>query len=210
MNSINGLMRINVPERVNRSNPNAPNISKFSLSHPQGNPDQEVEQPEMELDKITGRYSLANKRELSIQEKLEVMRLEQLERSVREHERAHLRTARDLAVSGPTFEYQEGPDGKKYAVKGEVQIDSAPVSGDAEATVEKAFRIQRTALAPSDPSPKDLQAAARARIIESKAHRKLTRETQNQDQENLSPGLNAYQTTRDYQENLYKILELFA
>jgi hypothetical protein len=78
--------------------------------------------------------------------------------------------------------------------------------------LEKAIKIQHTALAPSDPSAKDLQAAAQARIMESKAHRKLDREKQfeNENDNNLAPGLKAYQTTRDLQEHLYKIFELFA
>jgi hypothetical protein len=210
MNAINGLMRLNVPQKVNRSTPNKQDISRSLPSDKRNIPDHEINQPKQELDKVTGRQPVGKGRELTIKEKLEILQLEQLERSVREHEQAHLRTARDLAIGKPSFEYKEGPDGKKYVVNGEVNIDSSPVSGDAEATLEKAIKIQRTALAPSDPSPKDLQVAARARIMESKAHRKLAREKQFENDSNLSPGLKAYQTTRDLQEHLYKILELFA
>jgi hypothetical protein len=212
MNAVNGLMRLNVPEKVNRSTPNGPGISR-SLPSEEGNiQDHKTDQPGQELDDITGRQSVGKGRELTVKEKLEIMQLGQLERSVREHEQAHLRAARDLAIGKPAYEYKEGPDGKKYVVNGEVNIDSSPVSGDAEAALEKAIKIQRTALAPSNPSAKDLQVAARARIMESKAHRKLAREKQfeNDNDNNLVPGLKAYQTTRDLQEHLYKILELFA
>jgi pyruvate/2-oxoglutarate dehydrogenase complex dihydrolipoamide acyltransferase (E2) component len=187
-----------------------PGISKSLPANQRNIPDHKINLPEQELNKIAGIKSVRKGRELTIKEKIEIMELEQLERSVREHERAHLRTARNLAVSQPTFEYKEGPDGKKYAVHGEVKIDSAVAGGDAEEAIEKALKMQRTALAPSDPSSKDLQVAARARIIESKAHRKLAREKQFENNNIQSPGLNAYQTTRDFQENLYKILELFA
>lgn len=168
MNAINGLMRLNVPEKANRSTPNGQDISRSLPSDKQDIQDHKINQPKQELDKITGRQSVGKGRELTIKEKLEILQLGQLERSIREHEQAHLRTARDLAIGKPSFEYKEGPDGKKYVVNGEVNIDSSPVSGDTEATLEKAIKIQRTALAPSDPSPKDLQAAARARIMKTK------------------------------------------
>ncbi|MCP5103293.1 MAG: hypothetical protein GY950_07940 [bacterium] len=52
-----------------------------------------------------------NGNELTIKEKLEVKSMEQQERSVRQHEQAHLRSARDLTVGGASFDYKRGPDG---------------------------------------------------------------------------------------------------
>lgn len=173
------------------------------------------------LNRISEQFSVVDKgKELTIIERLEVRELEQLDRSVRQHEKTHLQTARDIAVGGADFRYKRGPDGKKYAVNGEVDIDASAVSGDTRATIEKAIKVQNTALAPSDPSPKDLRAASQARIMEAKAYRKLSREQQSEEQFKsnaqqpgeipLSSGYNVYQTTVQRQENLYNILDLFA
>jgi hypothetical protein len=202
MKITNTLMRLKLPENGKWSSPDEQNKEVIK--------EKKTNRPENELDRIAARKTIGKEKDLTIKEKLEVVSLKQQERSVREHERAHLRSARNLAISQPTFEYKEGPDGEKYVVHGEVKIDSTSVDGDAEEVLEKARKIQNTALAPADPSSKDLQVAARARILESKAQRKLNREKLTNSDNHLPPGLNAYATARDYQENLYKILELFA
>lgn len=165
----------------------------------------------------TGTTPQASPKELSINEKIKVQQLQQLDRSIKEHEAAHLRAARDIGISTPTYTFKQGPDGQSYAVSGEVSLDFSPVSGDAQATIEKARKIQNAALAPADPSPQDLQVAAQARIMENKAHRKIAREqflTQNQkkdDQEVQNhPATRAYNLQLDHQKNLYTILDLFS
>ncbi|WP_404344592.1 hypothetical protein LG331_01410 [Vreelandella aquamarina] len=102
----------------------------------------------------------------------EIQQLEQLkqtDREVRQHEMAH-QTVGAPYTSGATYEYEVGPDGKRYAVAGEVSIDYGPVPGDPQATVEKMQTVIASALAPADPSPKDLQVAAQARqyLLEAK------------------------------------------
>jgi hypothetical protein len=64
--------------------------------------------------------------------------------------------------SGASFSYQRGPDGRFYAVGGEVSIDTSPVPGDPQATASKAEQIQRAALAPAQPSGQDRAVAAQA------------------------------------------------
>lgn len=94
---------------------------------------------------------------------------------VRAHEAAHLSAAGDLALSGASFTYQRGPDGRAYAVGGEVSLDTSPVSGDPAATLAKAQRIQAAALAPSDPSAQDRSVAAAAAAMAARAGRDLQR-----------------------------------
>lgn len=189
-------------------------------------PQQEVSAVENVVDRNIERLSSSEEPELTQQEKLEVQRLRQTERSVHEHERAHQRAARDLAISSPSYRYERGPDGEKYAVGGEVNIDASLIGADAAETAEKALRIQQAAMAPNDPSPKDMQAATKARMVESKAHRKLNREqalevvvenkTKNlekpEDQlfeKNALPGLNQYKQNLEFQKNLSSMLDLF-
>lgn len=103
----------------------------------------------------------------------EVQRLAQRDREVRAHEQAHIAVGGSLITSGPTYEYTTGPDNQRYAVGGEVGIDTSPVRGDPEATIFKAAQIRAAALAPADPSSADLQAAASATQMEQRARAEL-------------------------------------
>lgn len=81
---------------------------------------------------------------------------------VRAHEAAHLAAAGGLARGGARFSYRQGPDGRSYAVGGEVSLDTGAVAGNPRATLAKARQIQQAALAPGDPSPQDRAVAAAA------------------------------------------------
>ena len=105
-----------------------------------------------------------------------VEQLERRDREVRAHEAAHKAAAGSLARGGPTFDTTPGPDGRRYAVGGEVQIDTSPVSGDPEATLRKAARIRAAALAPADPSPQDRRVAADAAALARQAQSELAAE----------------------------------
>jgi hypothetical protein len=92
----------------------------------------------------------------------QIAKLAQTDREVKAHEQAHMAAAGGLATSGPSFQYTTGPDGKRYAVAGEVNIDTSPVPGDPQATLRKARLIQAAAHAPVDPSSQDQAVAAAA------------------------------------------------
>lgn len=101
--------------------------------------------------------------------------LEKVDRMVRAHEQAHLAAAGAYAMGGPTYEYAIGPDGRRYAVSGEVPIDVSPVPGDPEATLRKARALQAAASAPADPSGQDRAVAAQAAQMEARAQADLMR-----------------------------------
>ena len=63
------------------------------------------------------------------------------------------------AIGGASYTYQVGPDGRRYAIGGEVQIDLSPIPGDPDATFRKAQKLRRAALAPAAPSSTDRQVA---------------------------------------------------
>ena len=94
------------------------------------------------------------------------------DREVRSHEQAHAAAGGQYAGS-PTYSFVKGPDGLNYAVGGEVSIDTAPVSGDPEATLRKAQIIRAAASAPSEPSPQDRRVAAQAASMEADARVEL-------------------------------------
>ncbi|MDP2097978.1 MAG: putative metalloprotease CJM1_0395 family protein [Methylobacter sp.] len=116
-------------------------------------------------------------------EELKVVReLKQRDSEVRAHEAAHLAAAGGIAVSGASFSYQQGPDGIRYAIGGEVSIDTSGVPGDPAATLRKADTIRRAALAPAEPSGQDMQVAANATAMAAKAQAELFQK--NQDNQN--------------------------
>lgn len=110
----------------------------------------------------------------------EQKRIEELKRQdarVRRHEQAHKAAAGQYARGSPRFDYETGPDGKPYAVGGEVQVDTTPIPNDPQATIRKAEIIQRAALAPQDPSDQDRKVAAEAAKMKAEAQKALADET---------------------------------
>jgi hypothetical protein len=94
-------------------------------------------------------------------ERDQVKELRARDAEVRRHEEAHARVGGQYAGQ-PSYSYQTGPDGKRYAIGGEVSIDIAPVAGDPEATIQKMEIVKRAALAPAEPSGQDRKVAALA------------------------------------------------
>lgn len=97
-----------------------------------------------------------------------VQELKNRDLEVRQHEQAHLSAAGGLARSAASYVMQAGPDGKRYAIGGEVQIDVSP-GRTPEETLIKARMIQAAALAPAEPSSADRSIAARAQAMEVQA-----------------------------------------
>jgi len=90
-----------------------------------------------------------------------IAQLRARDREVRAHEMAHVAAAGGYVTSGPHYTYQKGPDGRQYAIGGEVGIDVSPERGP-EATIRKMQIVQQAALAPANPSAQDMRVAAAA------------------------------------------------
>lgn len=116
----------------------------------------------------------AQQQELADQALLEQLRAR--DREVRIHEAAHAAVGGRYAGSA-SFQYQRGPDGRNYAVGGEVGISTSPVPGDPQATIEKARTIRAAALAPAEPSAQDRRVAAEAAQMEVEARTELQAQT---------------------------------
>ncbi|MET0066232.1 MAG: putative metalloprotease CJM1_0395 family protein [Candidatus Thiodiazotropha sp.] len=108
---------------------------------------------------------------LTREEQAQVRKLQARDREVKAHEAAH-RAASGGMASGGSYTYQTGPDGRSYAVGGEVSI-SGSYSGSPEEIIRQAETIQRAALAPADPSPQDRRVAAQAAAIAAQARSEL-------------------------------------
>jgi hypothetical protein len=83
------------------------------------------------------------------------------DREVRAHEMAHANIG-GTTTGTPSYTFEVGPDGKKYAVSGEVDVDLSIVTGDPQATIVKMQKVYAAALAPISPSIQDTRVAASA------------------------------------------------
>lgn len=103
-------------------------------------------------------------KELSDEEKAQVQELKARDQEVRAHENAHKNVGGGY-TGAVEYEYTVGPDDQRYAIGGKVSIDTSPVAGDPEATLDKMRVVQSAALAPASPSGADRAVAARAAQI---------------------------------------------
>jgi hypothetical protein len=108
--------------------------------------------------------------ELDHEEKQDVEKLRMTDAKVRAHEMAHAGSG--AMTSAPSYDFVTGPDGKRYAVGGHVDVDTSEGSTP-EGTVAKARQIRAAALAPVDPSPQDRAVAAQASQMEAAAMAEL-------------------------------------
>ncbi|GGW68739.1 putative metalloprotease CJM1_0395 family protein [Alishewanella tabrizica] len=112
-------------------------------------------------------------------EQQQIRELQARDQEVRTHEQAHA-TVGGRYAGAPTYEYQQGPDGRRYAVGGEVQIDLAAIPGDPQATIQKMQQVKAAALAPAEPSSADRSIAAEAtnRLLQAQAELIATKTAQ--------------------------------
>jgi len=132
--------------------------------------------------------------ELDSEEKSVLIQLQASDTKVRAHESAHLSAAAGIAAGGASFTYERGPDGRMYAVAGEVPI-SVSEGKDPQDTLEKMRQVEAAAMAPADPSPQDHAVAASARSGELKALMDLQKE---RDEIKREEGLKQYSSTASH------------
>ena len=101
-----------------------------------------------------------------------VQQLQKRDREVKAHELAHLASAGQYARGGPSYSYQLGPDGQRYAIGGEVPIDISKESTP-EQTIQKMEVVRSAAMAPAQPSSADRSIAAAAAAMEAQARQEI-------------------------------------
>ncbi len=112
--------------------------------------------------------------ELSAEEVRQLEELQARDREVHAHEQAHIAAGGRYVRSGASYHYQTGPDGKKYAIGGEVSIDTSE-ENDPRATMRKMETVRKAALAPARPSAQDRAIAAQASRKMAEASAELAR-----------------------------------
>ena len=113
--------------------------------------------------------------ELSQDEKRLVLDLQSRDAEVRAHESAH--KSGGASTGAASYTYQQGPDGKMYAIGGEVSV-SFKTGSTPQETIANAQAVIASALAPADPSGQDMAVASSAMVMLMKAQQQLARETQ--------------------------------
>lgn len=130
----------------------------------------------------------ANGEPISDEDLRVVEQLKQRDVEVRAHEQAHVAAGGGHVTSGPSYSYQTGPDGKRYAIGGEVGIDTSMKSGDPEGNLAKAHAIIRAAMAPAEPSGQDFRVAASARAMQARAQQEIRERQVKQYEQVMSAG----------------------
>ena len=103
-----------------------------------------------------------------------VAELRRTDQEVRAHEAAHM-AAGGAYAGAASYTYVQGPDGKRYAVGGEVPI-SAPKGRTPEETIRIMEQVRSAAMAPANPSGQDLNVAAKAASAIAQARQELAME----------------------------------
>lgn len=125
--------------------------------------------------------------DLSEGERKVVAKLKARDQEVRAHEQAHKAVGGQYA-GAISYTYQKGPDGRQYAVGGEVPIDASEIAGDPEATIEKMRIVKAAALAPAEPSAQDRKVAAMADAAMQKARAELNAQRTDGENDPNAPG----------------------
>ena len=124
----------NLPHQENRANsdPKAENKAATTLDKVDISEEARI----LSENKAAGKTDSSSQNELTEEEKREVEDLQKKDREVKAHEMAHVAAGGGVVRGAPIYEYQTGPDGKRYAVGGHVNIDTASEK-DPEKTIKK-------------------------------------------------------------------------
>ena len=152
--------------RVGAFNNTFSHIYKNSQS---GKEDALAKKSGQDKNKINKSVNDLNPNQLALLRKLQARDTE-----VRAHEAAHQAAGGGL-TGGATFTYQRGPDGKMYAIGGEVPI-TIKGGSTPEEKIANARQVEAAALAPARPSPQDYAVASKAKMMEIQAQQELLKE----------------------------------
>lgn len=132
--------------------------------------------------------------------------LKAADREVRAHEQAHMAAGAGITGSA-SYTYKTGPDGKQYAVAGEVPVDTS-AGRTPEETLAKAQKIRAAALAPAQPSAQDYKVAQTAAKMKLSAQAELLKLKEEEMQQQTEKIKNKYESVQN--ENQASSFSAFA
>jgi hypothetical protein len=149
-------------------------------------------------DASAGKENAEDKQQQQAEQK-QLKELKQRDTEVRAHEQAHASIGGQYA-SSPKYHYERGPDGKRYAVDGEVSIDISKTSSPEE-TIRKAQQVKAAALAPAEPSAQDLRVATEATKLALEARTEIAAEIAKEFQEAYNQAIPDIQKNEERSQN---------
>jgi hypothetical protein len=149
-------------------------------------------------DASAGKENAEDQQQQQQAEQQQLTELKKRDAEVRAHEQAHASLGGQYA-SSPQYEYERGPDGRRYAVGGEVSIDISKASTPEE-TIRKAQQVKAAALAPAEPSAKDLRVAAEATQMALEARSEIASEKAKEAKEAYYQAIPDVQKSEDEQQ----------
>ncbi len=147
---------------------------KKELTEPKTEQEKQLQKDEEKKIKEASLESVVDK--LTPDEERLLLDLQARDSEVHAHEAAH-QAAGGGMTGAASYTYQQGPDGKMYAIGGEVSITMRSGS-TLEETIANARQVATAAMAAGDPSSQDFAVASSARIMEMKAQQQLAKERQ--------------------------------
>ncbi len=151
-------------------------------------------------DESAGKENAEQQQQEQRAEQQEIAELKQRDAEVRSHEQAHAAAGGQYA-SAPKYEYERGPDGRRYVVDGEVSIDISEESTPEE-TIRKAQQVKAAALAPAEPSAQDLRVANEATQIALEARSEIAQQRAEEAQQAYQRAQPDNQRTQDVSQNI--------
>lgn len=133
------------------------------------------------MEKNKKAISNLGKKELTPDQLDKVKRLKQQEEKVMRRVNSRLAAGGDICEK-PTFQYEIGPDGKRYKTAGEVKIDISPCKTPEE-TIAKMQRVKKAAMACGEPTKEDRAIYEEADRIAQMAQAQLNQERARQSAE---------------------------
>lgn len=171
--------RISIISPENGNNNSAPRVEEGGQSDRES-PENTSSQPETAR-QAEGQKKSQGPRNLSPEERRKLRKLQRIDRKVRAHEQAHVAAGGAYVKGGPNYNYTYGPNGKRYAVGGEVSLDTGKARTP-EKTLQKMQQVRRAALAPAEPSSQDYSVARKAAQKATKARMKLAKKSRKDNQ----------------------------
>jgi len=151
---------------INGISQNNGSFDNYDIDRTSKDKDQQVLEPPViakhEQPQSKDPVSPKGEKKLEERQQQQVKELQQIDQKVRAHEAAHMAAGGGLIRGGVSFKFETGPDGKQYAVGGEVKLDMSVDPDKPEESIQKLEKVKQAALAPIDPSPQDRSVAANA------------------------------------------------
>ncbi|MDN4502982.1 putative metalloprotease CJM1_0395 family protein [Alteromonadaceae bacterium BrNp21-10] len=135
----------------------------------------------------------------------EVSDLKERDVEVRNHEQSHSHVGGKHA-GAPSYEFEVGPDGNRYAVSGEVSIDISEASTPEE-TLNKMQQVKAAALAPNEPSAQDLRVASEATQVANRARAEIAQENSADHQQRFNEVFNPSESVDQIGPDLEDIVQ---